>query len=212
VTNEDLMQDFSLARRAMVDSQLRPEGVTDRGVLAAMGLVPREHFVPNSARALVYFDRSLKLAEGRSMMPPAALGRLLSELAPMPGERALVVGAGTGYSAALLKEIGLETVALESNETLAAAGSEMVVGELAKGWPKGAPYDLILVDGAVEEVPVALVKQLRDGGRLAGAIIDRGVTRLVVGRVSGGVLGLRSLADADVDSLPGFERPRAFTF
>jgi len=216
VTNEDLMQDFSLARRAMVDSQLRPEGVTDRGVLAAMGSVPREHFVPDSARALAYFDRSLKLTEGRSMMPPAALGRLLSELAPMPGERALIVGSGTGYSAALLKEIGLEIVTLESNEALAAAtseaGIETVVGELSKGWPKSAPYDLILIDGAVEEVPAALVKQLRDGGRLAGAIIDRGVTRLVVGHVSGGVLGLRSLADADVDSLPGFERPRAFTF
>jgi protein-L-isoaspartate(D-aspartate) O-methyltransferase len=210
------MQDFSLARRAMIDSQLRPEGVTDRGVLAAMGSVPREQFVPGPARALAYFDRPLKIAEGRAMMPPAALGRLLTELAPQPGERALVVGSGSGYSAALLRAIGLDVVALESDEALVSAaidaGIETVVGDLASGWANGAPYDLILLDGAVEQVPPALVKQLRDGGRLAGAIIDRGISRLVIGRASGGALGLRSLADAEVDALPGFERPRAFTF
>jgi protein-L-isoaspartate(D-aspartate) O-methyltransferase len=216
MTNEALMQDFRLARRAMVDNQLRPEGVTDRGVLAAMGSVERERFVPESTRALAYFDRPLRLAGGRAMMPPAALGRLLSELGPKPGERALIVGSGTGYSAALLKEIGLNVVALESDETLAAAGLaagiETASGELAKGWPKDAPYDLILLEGAVEEIPSALVKQLRDGGRLAGAIVDRGVTRLAIGIVSGGSLGLRTLVDADVETLPGFERPRAFTF
>jgi protein-L-isoaspartate(D-aspartate) O-methyltransferase len=90
------MQDFSLARRAMVDSQLRPEAVTDRGVLAAMASVERENFVPESAKALAYFDRPLPLTKDRAMMPPAALGRLLSELAPRPGERALIVGSGTG--------------------------------------------------------------------------------------------------------------------
>ena len=210
------MTDFSLARRAMVDNQLRPEGVTDRAVLAAMGSVERERFVPESARALAYFDRPLKLAKDRAMMPPAALGRLLSELAPQPGERALIVGSGTGYSAALLREIGVDVIALESDEALAeaagAAGVETVSGELSNGWAKGGPYDLMLLDGAVEEVPPALVKQLRDGGRIGGAVVDRGVTRLVIGRVSGGALGLRTVADADVDRLPGFERPRAFTF
>jgi protein-L-isoaspartate(D-aspartate) O-methyltransferase len=210
------MQDFSLARRTMVDNQLRPEGVTDRDVLAAMGSVPRENYVPERARALAYFDRPLKIADGRTMMPPAALGRLLSELSPKPGERALVVGSGTGYSAAVLKAVGLEVVALESDNALAAAaneaGAETVHGDLAMGWAKRAPYDLILFDGAVEEIPAALVKQIREGGSVGGAISDRGVTRLFVGRVSGGALGLRTLTDADVDPLPGFERPRAFIF
>jgi protein-L-isoaspartate(D-aspartate) O-methyltransferase len=210
------MQDFGLARRAMVDNQLRPEGVTDRGVLAAMGSVERERFVPAELRALAYFDRPLKVAPGRAMLPPAALGRLLSELAPKPGERALVIGSGTGYSAALLRAIGLEVVAVESDASLAAAateaGVETIVGELNKGWPKSAPFDLILLDGAVEDVPSALVKQVREGGRLAGAVVDNGVSRLVIGRVSGGTLGLRSIADAEADRLPGFERPRAFTF
>jgi protein-L-isoaspartate(D-aspartate) O-methyltransferase len=210
------MQDYSLARRAMVDNQLRPEAVTDRGVLAAMGSVERERFVPAEARALAYFDRPLPLSPDRSMMPPAALGRLLSELAPRAGERALVVGSGSGYSAAILRAIGLEVVALESNEKLAEAarssGIDTVTGDLAMGWPKAAPYDVVLLDGAVEEVPAALVKQLTGNGRFAGAIADRGITRLVIGSVAGDALGLRSLADADVAILPGFERPRAFTF
>ena len=210
------MQDFSLARRAMVDNQLRPQGVTDRGVLAAMGKVERERFVPENVRAMAYFDRPLKLSQGRAMMPPAELGRLLSEAQPKVGERALVIGSGTGYSAAVLQEIGLNVVALESDEALAASAKEAevtgVAGELEKGWAKGAPYDLILIDGAVEEIPAALAKQLAPDGRLAGAIVDRGVTRLIVGSCSNGAIGWRSIADADVDTLPGFERPRAFTF
>ena len=210
------MQDFSLARRAMIDSQLRPEAVTDRAVLAAMASVERERFVPDAAKAFAYFDRPLPLAEGRAMMPPAALGRLLSELAPRAGERALVVGSGTGYAAALLREMGPDVVALESDPSLAEmaneAGVDTVVGELAAGWPKGGPYDLILLDGAVEEIPSSLVAQLAPEGRLAGAISDRGVTRLVIGRVAGASLGLRTLADASVAMLPGFSRPRAFTF
>ena len=210
------MQDFSLARRMMVDSQLRPEGVTDRGVLAAMGAVERERFVPEAARPLAYFDRPLKLAEGRGMMSPAALGRLLTEAEPKPGERALVIGSGSGYSAAILSAIGLDVVALESNEALAegarAAGIETVTGELTRGWAKGAPYDLILLDGAVEEIPAALGKQLSPEGRIAGAIIDRGITRLVIGRCANDAIGLRTLADADVEQFPEFERPRAFTF
>lgn len=210
------MQDYALARRAMVDSQLRPEAVTDRGVLAAMGSVERERFVPQSARALAYFDRPLRVAEGRAMMPPAAIGRLLSEAAPKAGERALVVGSATGYSAALLKAIGLEVVALDSDKALAAqaseAGIDTAVGNLSDGWSKGAPYDLILIDGAVEDIPSAIVKQLAPDGRLAGAVLDRGIARLIIGRAAGNSLGLRSIADADVDPLPGFERPRAFTF
>ena len=210
------MQDFSLARRTMVDNQLRPQGVTDRGVLAAMGRLERERFVPEAARALAYFDRSIRLGEDRFLMPPAALGRLLSEAQPRPGERALVVGSGTGYSAAVLREIGLDVVALESDELLAAearaADIETVVGTLKDGWSKGAPYDLILLEGAVEEVPTAIAGQLAPGSRIAGAIIDRGIARLCVGTCANGAIGWRSLADSDVEALPGFERPRAFTF
>jgi protein-L-isoaspartate(D-aspartate) O-methyltransferase len=210
------MQDFSLARRTMVDNQLRPQGVTNRGVLAAMGKLERERFVPEASRAFAYFDRAVRIGEGRSLMPPAALGRLLTEAEPRPGERALVVGSGTGYSAAVLREAGLDVVALESDQGLAtqadASGVGTVVGALKEGWSRGAPYDLILLEGAVEEVPTALASQLAPGGRIAGAIVDRGVARLSVGTSAGGSIGWRSLADSDVGALPGFERPRAFTF
>lgn len=210
------MQDYSLARRAMVDSQLRPEAVTDRNVLAAMGRVERERFVPESARALAYFDRPIRLGEGRAMMPPAALGRLLSELAPKAGERALVVGSGTGYAPAILQSIGLEVVAVEADQELAdaatAAGVDTKVSSLADGWAKGGPYDIILLEGAFEDVPTALVKQLAPEGRLAGAFSDRGVSRLVIGSVAGGSISLRTIVDADVAPLPGFSRPQAFTF
>ena len=194
------MQDFSLARRAMVDNQLRPEGVTDQGVLAAMSTVERERFVPAEARALAYFDRPLRIAKGRAMMPPAALGKLLTALAPRNGERALVVGSGTGYSTALLRSIGLDVVALDSDKSLAAiageAGIETLVGDLDKGWEKGAPYDLIFIDGAVESIPPALIEQLVDGGRLAAAVIEDGVSRLGIGRRGGQGFGMTSFADA----------------
>lgn len=210
------MQDFAVARRAMIDSQLRPQGVTDRGVLSAMASVERENFVPQAARDFAYFDRPLKIAAGRSMMPPAALGRLLSEAAPVAGEKALIVGAGTGYSAALLAAIGLQVTAIETDDALVdgakAAGIDMAKGDLTKGHAKGAPYDLILVDGAIEHLPEALTAQLAEGGRIALALIDRGVSRLTVGRKVHGSVGLATVVDADVAPLPGFERPKAFTF
>ncbi len=210
------MQDFAVARRAMIDSQLRPQGVTDRGVLAAMASVERERFVPAGSRDFAYFDRPLKIGADRSMMPPAALGRLLSEAAPVAGEKALVVGAGTGYSAALLSAIGLNVVAIETDESLVGvakdAGIEVAKGDLAKGHAKAAPYDFILLDGAVEQLPDTLLEQLVEGGRVAAALVDRGVSRLVVGRKVHGSVGLATIVDADVGRLPGFERPKAFTF
>ncbi len=202
--------DYSLARRAMIDNQLRPQAVTDGAVLAAMGSVPREEFAPAASRAFAYFDRPLALGGGRSMMPPAALGRLLSELGPRAGERALVVGAGSGYSAALLAAIGCDVTAIEEDRALAAlaraAGTRLADGDPGDG------FDLILIDGAVEQIPQSLVDRLVAGGRLGGAVVDKGVTRLVVGRVAAGHLGLRTIADAGVGVLPGFERPRTFTF
>lgn len=189
------MPDFPAARRAMIDSQLRPQGVTDPAVLAAMAAVPREEFVPEPLRAMAYSDRPIDLGNGAALMPPAALARLLTELQPRPGERALVVGAGNGYAAAVLRHLGLDT------DTAAATA-----------FHGKAAYDIVLIDGAVEEVPPAIIDSLAPGGRLAAAIADDGVTRLAVGKVAGGVLGLRRFADVHVPLLPGFARPRAFTF
>ena len=208
--------DFAGARRAMVESQLRPEGVTDAGVLEAMDSVRREQFVPEHSRPLAYVDRSIALGDGRFLSPPAVLGKLLTQMAPGTGERALVIGAGTGYSAAVLAHMGCEVVALESSPELAARarelGVEVVEGALGAGHKAGAPYDLILIDGAVEILPEPIIKQLGDGGRLGTALVDRGITRLIVGQQVAGAFGFLSVADAGVAALPGFSRPRPFTF
>lgn len=213
---ETPIPDFAAARLAMVESQLRPQGVTDRGVLLAMGEVPRENFVPADARARAYADRAVPLGDGRFLTAPATLGQLLTQMTPLRGQRALVIGAGTGYSAAVLAAIGLEVVALESSTELAAsardAGLQVVEGPLEAGHRKGAPFDQILIDGAVEAIPDALIDQLAEGGRLGAALIDRGISRLVVGRKAGGGFGYLSIADAGAPRLPGFTRPMAFTF
>lgn len=208
--------DFAAAREAMVESQLRPQGVTDPAVLDAMRTIPRENFLPGHTRPLAYVDRAVATGSGRFLPAPAVLGQLLTQMMPEGGQRALVVGAGSGYSAAVLGAIGLKVVALESDPELAAAARgqkvKIVEGPLEEGHAAGAPYDQILIDGAVEYIPDALVDQLADGGRLGAAIVDRGITRLAVGRKAGNAFGTLSVGDAGVPALPGFQRPRAFTF
>ena len=208
--------DYEAARQAMVDSQLRPEGVNDPLVVGAMASVARERFVPAEARPIAYLDRAIPIGEGRMLAAPSVLGQLLTEMLPKAAEKGLVVGAGTGYSAAVLQSIGLQVVAVESSPALAAQakalGVSVVQGPLEAGHKAGAPYDLILLDGAVEYVPDALVDQLSEGGRLGGALLDRGVSRLIVGRKTAGGFGYHSIADAGVAALPGFQRPPAFTF
>src|SRR5207302_3337002 len=135
------------AREAMVESQLRPQGVTDPAVLGAMGRIPREDFLPSHTRSLAYVDRAVAIGEGRFLAAPAVLGQLLTQMAPERGERPLVVGAGTGYSAALLAAVGLEVVAVESAPELAGKarelGIEVIEAPLAAGHRPGAPYDQI---------------------------------------------------------------------
>ena len=208
--------DFAAAREAMVESQLRPQGVTDAAVIEAMRKVRREDFLPSHTRPLAYVDRAVAIGEGRFLAAPAVLGQLLTQMMPRRGQKALVVGAGTGYSTAVLAAMGLEVTAVESDAALAAAardqGIEVTEGPLDKGDADGAPYDQILIDGAVESIPDAIVDQLADGGRLGAAVADRGITRLVVGRKAGSAFGTLSVGDAGVPALPGFRRPRAFTF
>ena len=216
MTVQSPIPDFAAAREAMIESQLRPEGVTDPAVLDAMGRVPRERFVPSDVRPLAYADRAVVIGAARFLSAPAVLGQLLTQMMPEGGQRALVVGAASGYSAAVLGEMGLDVVALECDATLAAAAREqrinIVEGPLEAGWPGASPYDQILIDGAVETIPDAIIEQLADGGRLGAALVDRGVSRLTVGRKAGGAFGTLSFGDAGVPRLPGFSRPKAFTF
>jgi protein-L-isoaspartate(D-aspartate) O-methyltransferase len=200
----------------MVQTQLRPQGVNFRPLVEAMATVRREEFVAPEARPLAYIDRSVPIGDGRLMSSATVLGLLLTEMTPVPGERALVVGCGTGYSAAVLEEMGVKVLGLECSPKLATRardhGIEVVEGPLEDGWKKSAPYQLILIDGAIEYIPEPLIAQLMDGGRLGTALIDRGITRLTVGQKAGEGFGLHTTADAGAAALPGFAKPRNFTF
>lgn len=179
----------------MVLNQLRPQGVTNAAVLAAMGSVPREEFVPPALRASAYADRSLLVDGGAPMMPPAELGILLTALDPRPGERALVVGAGGDYSAAVLAALGLTVTRTECD---APAGRSL--------------QDVVLIEGAVEQFPGWVAGHLAPGGRVGAALIDGGVARLSIGRASGGAVGFTTIADAQVPPHPGFASKPVFTF
>lgn len=214
-------QNFQAMRQAMVECQLRTTAVNDPRVVAAMASVPRERFVPADKRALAYIDRPLPIADGRELNLPEATGRLLTEAQVLPTDHVLLVGSASGYTAALLARLAGSVVALEQDAKLvgmareALAGIdkvEAVEGPLAAGWAARAPYDLIFVDGLIEEVPQALIDQLRDEGRLACAISDKNVSRLALGRRAGKGFGLFAFADAEACHLPGFEKPKTFSF
>lgn len=212
---------FEAMRQAMVSSQLRTNAVNDPRVVTAMGKVPRERFLPADQREFAYRDAALPLGRARYLNVPMATGRLLTEAYLEPGDRALLIGAATGYTAAVLAEIVAHVVAVESDPALVelARGAldgdsrvELVEGSMAEGSPGGAPYDVLVIDGAVEFVPDALLEQIRPGGRVVTGLVDRNVVRLASGRRSAGGFGLATFADIDCVVLPGFAKPRRFTF
>ncbi len=207
-------------RRAMVASTLRTTGVNDPRVLAAIGAVPRERFVPGDRVAAAYADIMIPLGGGRELNSPMSLGRLLNEASAQEGERALVIGAATGYAAAVMERLTGSVIAIEEDprlvevarEALSGSRVKLVQAPLQDGYVEGAPYDLILIDGAVEFVPQAIIDQLVDGGRIATALLDRGVTRIAIGRRAGEGFGLAPMADSAAAILPGFRRPKTFSF
>ncbi len=187
--------DSAAARRVMVLSQLRPQGVTNAGVLAAMSEVPCEQYLPEKFAAVAYGDRPLRLDDGVPVLAPAELGQLLTQLKPTPGQQALVIGRGGDYSAAVLRHIGLAVDQAQSAE-------EVLTGS----------FDLILIEGAVEELPPVLARRLAPGGRIGSAIVEDGVTRLAIGRGDGKSIGFTSFAEAQVPLLAGYAKAPAFTF
>jgi protein-L-isoaspartate(D-aspartate) O-methyltransferase len=212
-----------IARQNMVASQLRTNRVSDEALLDAFASVPRERFVPADRRAIAYVDEDIEIAPDRYLMEPRVLGRLLQSLAPTPTAVALVVGCGTGYSTAILARLVQTVVAIESDPELArranAILADLAVDNVAifnmphaGGYPDQAPYDLILIDGAVHEVPRALIDQLADGGRLAAVRRSGPAGEALLIVKNGGVASERVEFDAAVPILPGFERPPAFVF
>ncbi len=212
---------FAAMRHAMVASQLRTNAVDDARVVAAMAAVPREAFLPADARAVAYRDTAIPLGRARYANLPMATGRLLTAAELTPADRVLLIGAAGGYTAALLAELVAHVAAVESDPALAALARQalagdprvtLVEGPLDAGHRDGAPYDVLVVDGAIETVPDALVAQVRPGGRAVSGIVDRGVTRLAAGRRTDGGFALVAFADVECVVLPGFAVPKPFTF
>lgn len=217
------MNDSAAARRHMIESQIMPSGVTDRGLLAALEAVPREIFVPKSLQGVAYVDEDLEVAPGRYLMEPRVFGKLLLAAGLREDDVVLDVGCGRGYHTAVLARLAGTVVALESDEELAAQASEtltelgvdnaaVVSGPLAEGYPSQAPYDVIFLSGAVEEVPEALSAQLDPSGRLLAVIGAGGTGQATLMLRHGETLARRSLFDAAIPLLPGFKLEPGFVF
>lgn len=219
--------DFSQQRAKMVDGQLRTTDVTDPAVLDAMGSVPRELFVGPTKRKLAYIDEDLEVAVAgasrRFIMEPSPFAKLVQLAAVRAGDFVLDIGAATGYSAAVLSRIAGSVIALESDSALAAAATTalgeggydnvaVVEGPLAAGHEAEAPYDVIIIEGAVDAVPVTLFSQLKEGGRLVAVEGHGNAGVAQVYLKSGGTVAGRRAFNAAVKPLPGFEKSPAFQF
>lgn len=218
------MMDYRAARLNMVESQLRPNKVTDPAIVAAMTELPREVFLPKNLRGIAYVDEDVPIGGGRQLMEPMILARLLQAAEIRPSDVVLDIGAGVGYDAAVLARLATTIVALEpdpalaalAGKTLAELGIDNVVvveGPLESGYPRQAPYDVIVIGGAVDEVPAAIVAQLGSTGRLVAVIEppDEPGRAVLVRRLSG-TISRRVLFDASTGVLPGFHREPGFVF
>ncbi|MBT4018348.1 MAG: protein-L-isoaspartate O-methyltransferase [Alphaproteobacteria bacterium] len=217
------MPDFAAARHHMVQNQLEPNRVNDMRVASAMEAIPRERFVPEVMAGVAYLDEDIEIAPGRYLMEPMVFARLLQSADTQGGEIALDIGCVTGYSAAVLASLVGTVVAVEADEDLAAKATEnltaleadnavVMVGDHAAGYAGQGPYDVIVIEGQVPEVPSALSDQLTDGGRLVAVIGSGNVGRLVRITRSGDNLLQEELFDAMLPPLTGFDQPEKFSF
>jgi protein-L-isoaspartate(D-aspartate) O-methyltransferase len=216
--------DFAGARKCMVDSQIRPNRVTDPRILSAMRRLPRERFIPARVTALAYADEDVPLGAGRFLMEPMVFAKLLQAASLRDNERVLVVGAGTGYGAAVLAACGCRVTALEEEASLLAIadaslpveapGVTLVSGPLSAGWPALAPYDLILIEGAVPCIPPTLAAQTRqETGRIVAAIYGEGrITQAVIAEATAAGLGISPLFDCATPPIPSLRLAPVFAF
>ena len=209
------------ARRHMVDGQVRTSDVTDLRVISAMLEVPRERFIPQASAALAYLDLDVPVGGSRRLLRPMVFAKLIQAAEIEATDRLLDVGCAGGYSAAVLARVAGQVVALEQDAVLVKAAEEslssqsnvdVVSGPLAGGWPQGAPYDVVVLEGAIEVVPHALCEQLKDGGRLVCVLGSGPGSKGMLYRRSGGQVGGRPVFDASAALLPGFTKTPVFAF
>ena len=216
------MTDFATRRTTMVDTQVRPSDVTKFPIIKAMLTVAREEFVPDDKREAAYADAHIDLGGGRVVMDPRTLAKMLEAVDIQPDEMVLDVGAGLGYSSALAGRLGEAVIALEEDADHAAAAGHLLAeagidnaaavhGILAEGAAKHGPYDVILLQGAVEHIPDQLTSQLNDGGRIAAIFSEGSLGTMRVGYMIDGVISWRFAFNAGAPVIPGFEARRAFT-
>lgn len=215
--------DYATARQNMLDGQIRTFNVVDPAVLDAFSRIPREMFVPASERGRAYLDAAVPIGSRRVMMQPMVLARLLQAAEPAPGDSALVVGAGSGYSAAILARLVAKVVAAEEEPALLAEARTALSGSVGDkvqlvqappgvGERKYAPYNIILVDGGLARPPQGLADQLAEGGRMVGILVQPGIGRATLWRKNKGGMVARTLFDASADFLPGLEPATGFVF
>lgn len=215
------MSEFASRRVMMVDTQVRPSDVTKFPIIDAMLSVPRETFVPEDKREAAYMGENLPLGPGRVVLEARTMAKLLDALDVQPGELVLDIGCGLGYSAAVIARLGETVVAVEEDEALAAEAQRLlseegvdnavvVVGKLAEGSVKCAPYDVITIEGGVETVPEAILAQLKDGGRIGAVFMDGAVGTARIGYKTDGRVSWRQVFNAAAPVLPGFQAARSF--
>ena len=199
MSNTTISRDTTTARKAMIDSQLRTSGVNEEYVLARMLAIPREDYLPADKASLAYIDRSIALGEAGHLAAPLFYGKLLLEAAPAPTDRVLLVEGGTGYLADLLRPLVAEVTTVSAADAAA--------GKLPEG-----TYSLILVDGAIEQLPEAFGAALEENGLIVSGLLLRKVTRLASGRKVAGHVALSPVEDLGIPVLHGFDRPKSWTF
>lgn len=213
------MSDFATRRVMMVDNQIRPSDVTKYPVIAAMLEIPRENFVPDHLVEAAYMGENLVVAQGRVLLEPRTLAKLLDALNVQKDELVLDVGAALGYSASVIGQMAQAVVALEEDETLAAgaqkrlSGSDTVApvtGALVAGVPAQAPYDVIVIEGGVQEIPAALTEQLKEGGRIGALFMEGALGTVRVGVKTGDGIAWRDAFNATAPVLAGFARKAEF--
>lgn len=215
--------DFTEARRAMVDCQIRPSDVTRYGLIEAMLWAPREKFVPRAKREIAYAGAEVTIGSDRVLLEPRLFAKMVEAAQVSQSDLVLDLAPGTGYSTAVLSRLAEAVVAIEPDTGLAESAQQMLAelevdnaavseGDPAEGDAAHGPYDVIFINGAVEALPKSLTDQLKPGGRLVAVFANRGAGQCRVMTRSGESLTDLYVFDASAPLLPGFERPQGFEF